>query len=317
MDRKVKAAATSVVSNLSLLILKLVIGFITGSISVISTAVDSINDLSASIIAFFSVRASSLPADAEHPYGHGKLENISSAVQAFLIFTAAIYIIYEAINKILHPQPIKSIGLGIIVMGVTSFVDLFVSRYLLRVAEETESPAIRADAYHLTTDVWTSLSALVALALVKFTGIKLFDPIVAIGIAIVIIRVAYQLTRESAGHLMDISLPYDEISRLENILMNTKGVVGYHKLRSRKSGPYREIDYHLILPSQMPVIQSHNITREIERQMEDLFPDIHVITHVEPDTPEILSEPTTELRKPPTSRRVKQKPHKKFLPKHE
>ena len=194
MDRRVKAASVSVISNTTLLALKLIVGVISGSISIISAAVDSLNDLMASVIAFFSIRAATRPPDIEHPYGHGKIENISSAIQALLIFAAAVYIIIEAVRKLINPEPLQNLGLGLMVMAITAVVDLFVSRYLLKVANETDSAAVRADAYHLTTDVWTAIGVFIGLLLVRLTGIVAFDSIVALVVAVVVIRVSYILT---------------------------------------------------------------------------------------------------------------------------
>lgn len=283
-------------SNTFLLILKTTVGVLTGSVGVLSAAADSLNDLAASIIAFFSVRASGQPADVEHPFGHGKIENVSAAAQAMLIFTAAVYIIYEAIGRIITPQSLTGLGAGMIVMVVTALLDLGVSRYLLKVAEETESAAIRADAYHLTTDVWTAASVFVALGLVELTGIRLFDPIVALIVAAAIIRVAVTLTMEAMGVLIDMRLPEDELRRLQDIVMKTPKVVGFHKLRTRRSGPYRQIDYHLIVPGNMPVIEAHSLSERIEDTIRRLFPNTTVVTHIEPDTAAETSKPNTSLR---------------------
>jgi cation diffusion facilitator family transporter len=296
LDKKVKAASLSVISNTSLLIMKLIVGLITGSISVISAAADSLNDLAASIIAFFSVRASIVPADEEHPFGHGKIENISAAAQALLIFAAAVYIIYEAINKIMNPRPLQSLPLGLIVIGLTAIVDIVVSRYLLKVAQETDSAAIKADAYHLTTDVWTSIGVFIGLIIVEFTGLQIFDPIVALGVAATILWVAFTLTRESTRLLLDMRLPVSEIQELEELVMSTPKVVGYHKLRTRKAGSTRQIDYHLIVPADMSVLEAHTIAQEIENKMKAKLTDATVVTHIEPDTIDMTTEPDTEIR---------------------
>jgi len=305
VTRQVKAASVSVASNTSLLILKTVVGLLTGSVGVLSAAADSLNDLAASIIAFFSVRASGQPADTEHPYGHGKIENISAAIQALLIFTAAIYIIYEAINKIIKPEPLVAPVAGMAVMVVTAVLDLFVSRYLLKVARETDSSAIRADAYHLTTDVWTAAGVFVALGLVEITGIRLFDPIVALIVAAAIIRVAITLTLEAAGVLIDARLPEDELHQLEEIVMKTPRVVGFHKLRTRRSGPYRQIDYHLIVPGSMPVVEAHKLTEQIEDAIRRRFPHTTVVTHIEPDQPTETNKPDTALHSRTSTRRTR------------
>ncbi|MHB9035196.1 MAG: cation diffusion facilitator family transporter [Armatimonadota bacterium] len=305
MDRKVKAASVSVVSNTSLLTIKLIVGVITGSVSILSAAMDSLNDLTASVIALLSVRASGAPADEEHPYGHGKIENISAAAQALLIFGAALFIIFEAMGKIINPRPLQSITLGLIVIGITAVVDVFVSRYLLKVARETDSAAIRADAYHLTTDVWTSVGVFTGLILVEITGLQIFDPVVALGVAATILWVSYSLTRESTGLLLDQRLPQSEIRAVEEIVMSTSKVVGFHRFRTRKAGSAREIDYHLIVPADMPVFEAHAIAQEIENKMQARLPNTTVVTHIEPNTFVETSEPNTEIRRRSTPRRTR------------
>lgn len=284
MDPRVKAASVSVISNIGILIVKLIVGIYTGSLSVISTAIDSINDLSASAIALLSVRAAAAPADQEHPYGHGKFENISSGLQALLIFAAALYIINEAVKKILEPTPIATPGIGAAVMGFTAISAFLLSRYLLRAAQQTDSPALRADAYHLTTDVWTSLGAMAALLIVQVTDFRLIDPLVALAIAAAIIHVAYRLTKEAMEVLVDVRLPNEEITSIAEAIMTTPRVIGYHKLRTRKSGAARQIDYHLVVPPDMAVQEAHRIAQEIEDRISCRFPGAQVVTHIEPDT---------------------------------
>lgn len=308
MTRQIRAAALSVVSNTFLLALKSVVGLTTGSVSVLSAAADSLNDLIASIIAFFSVRASGEPADTQHPFGHGKIENVSAAAQALLIFVAAIYIIFEAVNKIITQEPVKSPGAGMIVMFITAVVDLGVSRHLLKVARETDSSAIRANACHLTTDVWTAAGVFVALGMVRLTGITLFDPIVALVVAVLIMRVAVMLTMEATGVLIDSRLPDRELRELEDIVMKTPKVVGFHKLRTRRSGPYRQIDYHLIVPGSMPVMQAHALAERIESTMRERFGNTTVVTHIEPDSRAETGEPNTELKRASARRRARGRP---------
>ena len=296
MNRNTRAASISVASNIFLLVLKLIVGLITNSVSVLSAAADSLNDLTASTIAFFSVRASAMPADAEHPYGHGKIENISMALQALLIFAAAVYVIREAIQKILFPKPIEAPVLAVIVMGITAILNYFVSKYLLSVADETDSAAIRADAYHLTTDVWTSISVIVGLSIVYITDIQIIDPIIALFIAAAILRVAYRLSHDAIIILLDVRLPEAELKQLEQIVMTTPRIVGFHQFRTRRAGPCREVDYHLIVPANMPVVEAHTIAEYIENKMRESFPNTTVVTHIEPDTNEIVSEPNTAVK---------------------
>ena len=207
MNRKVSIARLSVVSNTLLIAMKLTVGLMGNSISILSEAIHSFMDLLAAIIAFFSVRVSDTPADKNHPYGHGKFENISGVVEALLIFVAAFWIIYEAIKKLIDPQPIGSIWLGFAVMTVSAIVNAFVSTRLYKVAKETESIALEADALHLKTDVLTSIGVAVGMALIWLTGYHILDPIAAILVALLILKESYDLLKRAYGPLLDVALP--------------------------------------------------------------------------------------------------------------
>lgn len=296
MDPKVKAATLSVVSNSSLVAMKLAVGLATGSISILSEAAHSALDLFAAIIAFLSVRASGRPADKEHPFGHGKIENLSGAIEAVLILFAAILIIHESADRLRHPGRIETIGAGILVMGISAIANALISRYLFKVAHRTDSIALEADAQHLSADVWTSVGVFAGLGFIQITGWHVLDPVVAILVALMIMRVAFTLTWKAAGPLLDVRLPDEEVKELENIVMRTPGIVGFHKLRTRKAGSCREIDYHLIVPADMPVVSAHAMAEDIEDKMRDRFPRTTVVTHIEPDTDDTISEPDTAMK---------------------
>ena len=200
---KSRVAAVSVASNSALVLLKLAVGIITGSVSVISEAIHSGMDLLAAIIALFAVKKAGKHADAEHPFGHAKVENISAFIEALLILLAAIWIIYEAVHKLINPQPLEIVGLGVAIMFISTMANLTVSQLLFKVGKKTDSPALMADGWHLRTDVYTSAGVMVGLGLVwgceYFFGLKLYwlDPVVAIAVAILILRTAYRLTMHS------------------------------------------------------------------------------------------------------------------------
>ena len=289
----------SVASNSVLVGSKLAVGLVTGSVSIISEAAHSGLDLFAAAIAFVSVSVSGRPADREHPYGHGKVENISGAIEALLILVAAAFIVHEAVDKLRNPEPVSHVMLGIYVMGFSILVNVGVSRHLFKVAAESDSIALEADAHHLRTDVWTSTGVLLGMAAIKLTGWYILDPLIAVAVAGMIVRVAFSLTWKAAAPLLDVRLPEDELSEIEKIVMGTPRIVGYHKLRTRKSGPYREIDLHLIVPSKMPVVEAHKIANSIEEQVRSKFANTNVVTHIEPDTAEVVSKPSTEVKRRP------------------
>lgn len=303
MDRKSLAAGLSIASNSILVVVKLVFGLLSGSVSIVSEAAHSGIDLFAAVIAFFSVRMCHKPADREHPFGHGKIENLSGAIEAFLILLVAIFIIHESIDKLRHAHAIEMTEWGLAVMAISILANTIVSRFLFKVAKETDSIALEADAYHLSTDVWTSAGVFVGLAIIKLTGWHIVDPLVAIAVALMIIQVAFSLTLRATGPLLDTKLPDKELGEIRDMVMSHPHIVGYHKLRTRKSGPYREIDYHLIVPGDISVEEAHEIAERIEDEMRRRYPGTHVVTHIEPDTTETISEPGTHVKKPQRAKR--------------
>ena len=287
---KERVALLSVVSNTILTILKLVIGIVTGSISIISEAVHSGVDLVASIIAFLSVRISGKPSDREHPFGHGKVENISGTVEAILIFFAAGWIMWEAFSKFIHPVPLDNLGWGIGVMLVSTIANTVISRMLMKVGKETNSAALLADAWHLRTDVWTSAGVMAGISLIwlsetLFPGMHFhrIDPVAAFIVAILIIRAAYQLTIESGRDLLDVALPEAEEELIrEHILGFQPDVYGFHRLLTRKAGATRFIEFHILVNSHMSVEESHRISDRMTEEIEEHLAGSSITIHVEP-----------------------------------
>jgi cation diffusion facilitator family transporter len=287
---KSAVALLSVASNAFLVAIKLVIGLFIGSISVISEAIHSGVDLVAALIALFSVRKSAKPADHDHPYGHGKVENISGTIEAILIFLAASFIIDEALHKLVNPQPLGMVGWGIGVMLVSSVINIVVSHLLFVVGRATESVALEADAWHLRTDVYTSAGVLFGLTViwvgkrvVPDLNLDWIDPAAAIAVALLIIRAAYRMVKKSARDILDASLPDHEVSQVKGLIFKqTPAVVGFHGLRTRKAGSTRFVDLHLLVDQDMTVFESHEITQVITDDIRQLFPDTYVNIHIEP-----------------------------------
>ncbi|HWJ02637.1 MAG TPA: cation diffusion facilitator family transporter [Verrucomicrobiae bacterium] len=282
-EQKVNVAAVSVLSNTFLVVGKVIVGMLTGSISILSEAIHSAIDLVAAVIAYFSVKEASKPADDRHKYGHGKIENLSGTIEAILIVLAAIWIIYEAAGKLSHGGEVEQLGWGILVMGVSAVVNLAVSTRLMRVAKETDSVALEADALHLRTDVYTSLGVMIGLAGIKLTGIAILDPLAAMGVALLILKAGLDLTRHAFLPLVDISLPAeDEKVIVEVINSFSTDYLEFHKLRTRKSGSERHIDLHLVVQRDLPVYQVHTLCDCIETEIEQRLPRSHVLIHIEP-----------------------------------
>ena len=286
LSSKKSVAGLSIASNATLVILKLTAGLTIGSVSVISEAIHSSIDLLAAIMAFFAVRASAKPPDDEHRFGHGKAENLSGAVEALLIFIAALMIIYEAVQKLMYGVELESVDFGIVIMGISAVANTFVSRQLMRVAKATESMALEADAWHLTTDVLTSLGVTIGLVVVRLTGWSVLDPIIAIGVALFIFRAAFDITRRSVRDLLDASLPDEEQALIREVLDKHKGdMVGYHEVRSRRSGSERHVDLHLVMNRNVTVQQSHDLCDHLEGDLKDALGAVTLNIHVEPGTP--------------------------------
>ncbi len=281
MNAKVSIARLSIISNTLLTIMKLAVGLISGSVSIISEAIHSSMDLIAAIIAFLSVKVSDNPPDSRHPYGHGKIENISGVIEALLIFVAAIWIIIEAVKKLFVEKiELDSIALGSVVMLVSAIVNIIVSRRLYKVARETNSVALEADALHLKTDVYTSLGVAVGLGLIMVTGINWLDPVVAIFVALFIIRESYYLLKRAFTPLLDTAWGADEIEELEKTLKRME--VSYHDLRTRVAGNYRFIDLHIQIPGDVSVGNAHQYCDKIENELTSNYENLVVTIHVEP-----------------------------------
>jgi len=283
---RTSAAGLSVLSNTLLIILKLVAGILSGSVSIIAEAIHSTNDLIAALIAFVSIRMANKPADEEHPYGHGKIENISGTIEAILIFLAAGFIIYEAIDKIINKAEVEQLWLGIGIMSVSAIVNLIVSRHLLRVAHREDSIALEADGRHLTVDVVTSVGVALGLLVVELTGYHILDPIIAIAVALLILKTAYDLTRKAFPPLIDKKLPEEEERIVKLSVEEHVGplgqAVGFHELRTRKSGSERYVELHLVMASDDSIEKAHELCDHLEMDICSKLPNAHVTIHVEP-----------------------------------
>jgi cation diffusion facilitator family transporter len=288
-NQKTRAARLSVISNSALVLFKLGAGLMSGSASILSEAAHSAADLLAAGIAFLSVRASEKPADESHPYGHGKIEGMAAVIEAALILLAAGVIVYHAVMKLLVPTPLEHLGFGMAVMAISAAVNWGVSAHLFRVGRATDSLALEADAHHLRIDVYASLAVFAGLAAVALTGQVVVDPVIAIAVALLIVRVGWDLARESTWHLLDAGLPTSEMRRLQEILESDRRVLGYHKVRARRSGSQRHIDLHLLLDEEISLKEAHYVAEEVEDKIRAAFRGVHVVTHIEPATEDELA----------------------------
>lgn len=277
----------SISSNALLLAMKLVTGVLTGSASILSEAAHSATDLVASVVAFVALRGSISPPDESHNYGHGRFENIASVFEGVILLGVGGWVIFGAINSILNGAELELLGLGIGVMAVSALANLFVSRWLLRVARETDSRALEAEGYNLRTDVWGAAGVALGLVAALATGWAVLDPIIAALIGLVILWTALRLISRSTRVLLDESLPPSELEVVERVIegeiRNEEAIRSYHKLRARKSGPQRHIDFHLQLKAETTLGEAHKISDGLEERIRRNLPNSDVLIHLEDD----------------------------------
>jgi cation diffusion facilitator family transporter len=286
IDTKSRAAALSIASNALLIAVKLAAGAITGSIAIVTEAVHSLIDLVASVVAYVSVRKADEPADAEHPYGHEKVESLAATIEGMLILVGAGIIVFEATHRLVVGATVQALGVGIAVMGISVLANLGVSSVLSRQAQAHESPALEGDAAHLRTDALTSAGVLVGLALVQITGDAAFDSITALIVAAAIVWAGIRIIRRSSGVLVDEALPAAEMDRVEEAIAaaRTPEVAGYHKLRARRAGSRRHIDLHVQYRSGTSLERAHELAHRMRDSIEAEIPMAEVLIHVEPET---------------------------------
>ena len=284
--RKQRVARLSVASNTLLVLLKLAVGFAIGSVAIIAEAVHSAIDLAAAVIAYFAVRASAQPPDTEHEFGHGSYEDLSGLIEGALILVAAVLIVYEAAGKLLsggEPFEPVQLAIGVAVMAVSAGVNWVVSARLMRVAKETESIALESDAWHLRTDVYTSVGVFAGLVALLLTGIVALDALIAVAVAFVILKAAYDLMRRASGNLVDHRLPDDEEETIRRIIdSHGDNIAEFHGLRTRRSGPDRFVDLHLCVAHALTVEESHALADRLETEIEAALPRCSATIHVEP-----------------------------------
>ena len=272
-----------IVVVIGLIGLKVVVSWLTGSISVLAQAADSFLDLFAAIITFSAISIAAKPADAEHPYGHGKVEDIAAAVQGVLIFTAGGLIIYFSIRRIIDGTSIELAETGIAVMLVSIVASIFLSRHLHKVSKATSSVVLEANARNIAADVYSALAVLVGLVAVRLTGLNIIDPIIAIAVALYIFKIALRTVHKPLAGLVDTKLPAAQEAAIRDALAKySQQVAGYHALRTRRAGSQRYIDLHLVMAKDISLDQVHRMCDQIEADIQAGLPEASVTIHAEP-----------------------------------
>lgn len=273
----------SIATAIATIVLKSVAWKMTGSVGLLSDAIESVVNLAGALMALWMLTLAALPADDDHAHGHGKAEYFSSAFEGFLILLAAASIAYTAIDRMMNPQPLEAIGIGLLVSVIASVLNFATARTLLRVGKQHNSITLEADAHHLLTDVWTSVGVIAGVGLVSLTGWLWLDPAVALLVAANIVWTGYQLMSRSAAGLMDISLPAEKLEKIESLLAGYRAQgLDFHALRTRQAGGRAFMTLHVLVPGQWTVQYGHDWAERIENNIHKALPFIHITTHVEP-----------------------------------
>lgn len=279
------AAKLSIFTIGLLIVMKVIASVYTGSVGIRADAFHSVIDLSGAIIGLAAIRLSAKPPDKQHAFGHGKAENIAGVVIGGLIIIAAGTIMYEAIERLRTGATLELVTLGIYITLAAVLINLIVSRYIFRVARATDSLALEATARDLLADLYSSCAVLIGLVLVRLTGVAALDSIVALIVAVLIGRTAYHTIKRSVGGLMDSRLPESEESVIKSsILEHSRQLVGFHRLRTRKSGSQRFVDLHLVVPKDSNVSEAHGLCNHLESDIKKRIKCISITIHVEPCT---------------------------------
>lgn len=276
-------AALSMATALATMALKALAYELTGSVGLLSDALESVVNLAAAALAWFALREAKKPADVDHAFGHEKAEYFASGAEGALILVAAAGIFWEALQRFLHPRPVEQLGWGLVVSGVASLLNLAVAQILLRAGRRHDSIALEADGHHLMTDVWTSVGVLVGLGLVAVVGVSWLDPVVAMAVALHIVFSGVDLLKRSGRGLLDGSIDPREKEAIEGVLRAFAGVgVHYKGLRTRLAGPRRFVEVTLLVPGRWTVSEGHARADEVEAAIREKLPRAHVVTHMEP-----------------------------------
>jgi len=279
-----KFAWLSVATAVVTIALKVGAWWVTGSVGLLSDAAESVVNLVAAVIALIAITVAERPADDDHQYGHSKAEYFSAGAEGAMILVAAAFIVYTAVERIVNPRPLESLGLGLLISVVAAVINAVVGLVLVRAGARHRSRTLEADGKHLLTDVVTSIGVVVGVALVWLTGWEVLDPVVAILVGLNILYVGYRLVHVSGMGLMDATLPDEDNRAIEEVLARHRvpGEVDFHELRTRESGRWRFVEFHALVPGEWTVDRGHDLVELVEQEIHDALPYSHITTHLEP-----------------------------------
>ncbi|HAR69006.1 MAG TPA: cation-efflux pump [Thermus scotoductus] len=279
------AARLSLVVALLVLGLKAFAYLLTGSVALLSDALESLVNVAAALLALLAIRFAQRPPDETHPFGHSKAEYFSAVLEGVLVVLAAFLIAKESIPRLLHPRPLGDLGPGLLVSLLASLINGLLAWHLLRQGRRLRSPALTADGYHVLSDVLTSVGVLAGVSLAWATGLWVLDPLLALLVAGNILLMGFRLVRQSVGGLMDEGLSPEEVGRIRKTIAEALGgrALEVHDLKTRKAGNRAFLEFHLVVPGSMTVEEAHRLCDELERALEKEFPGLVVTIHVEPE----------------------------------
>lgn len=282
LEKKATVVSTSVAALL--VVIKMTVGVLSGSIAVLASAIDSLLDLIVSMFNYFALNTSEKAADKSFNFGRGKMEPLAAVMEGTVISLSALFILYEALIKIFHPREMAYMSESIWVMLVSIVITALLVMYLNSVAKETNNMVIKADALHYKTDLFSNGAVLVALTLIYFTGEQLIDSILGVAIAIYMIYSSFPIIKEGVLMLLDVALPEEDIIKIENILKNENGITDYHFLQTRKSGSHIFISVHAVFNISISLYDAHLVSDKLEDAIKKLFDDkkTHIIIHMDP-----------------------------------
>ncbi len=273
----------SIIAAILTILLKTGAYFLTGSVGLLSDALESGVNLVSAVVGFWALSFAAQPPDLDHPFGHSKAEYFSSGIESVLIIVAAVTIAVTAGERLFNLQPIEQVNLGIALSIVASGINGGVAWLLFKASKRLRSITLRADAHHLLTDVWTSVGVIIGVSLVKITGWLILDPLIALLVAAQIVWIGLKLFQETASELLDHSLPDDQQAEIKNILLSyDKQNIQFHALRTRIAGARSFIYFHVLVPGKWTVKEGHDLCEEIELAIMKALPGSHVMTHLEP-----------------------------------
>lgn len=283
---RIEKKATLISSSTAALLvtIKMIVGIMSGSIAILASAIDSFLDLLVSIFNYFALHQSEKKADAKFNFGRGKLEAIAAVMEGTIISISGVFILYNAIDKLLHPKAIAYMDLSLIVMGISIVLTAALVLFLINVAKKTNNLVIRADALHYQTDLYTNGAVLIALGVIHFTDFEIIDPILGIAIAIFMVYSAYPIVKEGILMLMDISLDEEEIEKIQDYLLLVDNINSTHHLTTRRSGSDIFITVHVVFNISISLYDAHRISDKIEEGLQELFTNerVHSIIHMDP-----------------------------------